>query len=183
MPNDNALMIQVQQGQLAQLAKLFEHNHVALYHYFLRMGNNPAQSEDLVQETFMKVMVYRDSYNGSASFRGWLYGIARNTASDQYRKTQRWPTSADPAQLDVGSETSLQDDMERQQQHDQFTQALSLLPLELKEILVLHRYQQLPYEEIAALLNCNLNTLKARMRKAVSELHKHYAALAGESSL
>jgi RNA polymerase sigma-70 factor (ECF subfamily) len=156
MPNDNALMLQVQQGKLGVLAELFEHNHVALYHYFLRMGNSPAQSEDLVQDTFMKVMVYRDSFNGSASFKAWLYGIARNTAADQFRKSQRWPESKDPSSLEQAAE--------------------------LREILVLHRYQQLQYDEIAALLNCNLNTLKARMRKAVHELHQQYATLTGEAS-
>jgi RNA polymerase sigma-70 factor (ECF subfamily) len=182
MPNDNALMLQVQQGKLGVLAELFEHNHVALYHYFLRMGNSPAQSEDLVQDTFMKVMVYRDSFNGSASFKAWLYGIARNTAADQFRKSQRWPESKDPSSLEQAAEKTLHDEIERQQRHDRFAQALALLPTELREILVLHRYQQLQYDEIAALLNCNLNTLKARMRKAVHELHQQYATLTGEAS-
>ena len=183
MPNDNALMLDVQNGQLGRLADLFENNHVALYHYFMRMGNSAAQSEDLVQETFMKVMVYRDSYNGSASFKAWLFGIARNTAADHYRKTQRWPESADPSTLEHASDGTLQEQMEHRQQHDRFALALARLPVELREILVLHRYQQLQYDEIAALLDCNLNTLKARMRKAVKELHQQYTLLTGEASL
>jgi RNA polymerase sigma-70 factor (ECF subfamily) len=177
---DTLLMQRVQQGQLAQLAGLFERNHLSIYHYFLRMGNSPSLAEDLVQETFMKVLVYRQSYHGDASFRAWLYGIARNTAADHYRKSERWPQSEDPTKLDTHATQNLQDDMERDQQHDRFAQALAQLPNDLREILVLHRYQQLHYDDIADLLGLNLNTLKARMRKAVSELHKHYSLLMGE---
>ena len=180
MSDDSAIMELIQSGQVEHLSVLFERHHFSLYHYFLRMGNSSAQSEDLVQETFMKVMIYRNSYKGESSFRGWMYGIARNTAADQYRQTQRFPTPVDPATIEQGAESSLQEDMERQQQHDRFAQALALLPVELREILVLHRYQQLQYEEIASLLNCNLNTLKARMRKAVSELHLAYSNLTRE---
>ena len=183
MPGDKAVMQQIQNGKLHALADLFEQNHVALYHYFLRMGNCPAVSEDLVQETFMKVIMYQDSLHNIESFRAWLYGIARNTSADYYRKHQRTPVSTDPAKLDGETEMPLQEEMEREQQHDLFAAALQQLPSELRDILVLHRYQQLQYDEIASLLNCNLNTLKSKMRKAVSELHKHYSTLAGETNL
>lgn len=180
MSDDSEIMNLIQGGQPEHLACLFERYHVCLYHYFMRMGNSAHQSEDLVQETFMKVMVYRHSYQGVASFKAWMYGIARNTAADQYRQTQCFPVTIGPDKMEQASETCLQEDMEREQRHDRFAQALALLPIELREILVLHRYQQLQYDEIANLMNCNLNTLKARMRKAVSELHKHYSQLMGE---
>lgn len=182
MSDDSKVMELIQNGRVQHLSVLFERYHLALYHYFLRMGNNSAQSEDLVQETFMKVMIYRNSYKGEASFRCWMYGIARNTAADQYRQTQRFPEPVDPSTIEQGSDSCLQEDMEKQQQQDMFGKALALLPTELREILVLHRYQQLQYEDIANLLNCNLNTLKARMRKAVSELHLNYCKLSGEVS-
>lgn len=180
MSDDSKVMELIQSGQVQHLSVLFERYHLALYHYFLRMGNNSAQSEDLVQETFMKIMVYRNSYKGEASFRGWMYGIARNTAADQYRQTQRFPEPVDPRTIEQGADSCLQEDMELQQQQDMFGKALAMLPNELKEILVLHRYQQLQYEEIASLLDCNLNTLKSRMRKAISELHMTYSSLSGE---
>ena len=73
----------------------------------------------------------------------------------------------------------LQDAMEKGQRQDKFSEALHQLPEELRDILILHRYQQLRYDEIAELFDINLNTLKSKMRKAVSELHKHYSLLTG----
>jgi RNA polymerase sigma-70 factor (ECF subfamily) len=180
MMDDNAIMFNVQNGQIDQLAELFERNHVPLYRYFIRMGHSESHSEDLVQETFMKVLTYKHSFKGDAGFRAWLYGIARNTGMDQFRQAQRYPNSVDPVSLELVSKASLQEETEQQQQRDHFSTALRQLPVELKEILVLHRYQQLSYEDIASLIGCNLNTLKSKMRKAVSELHKHYASLMGE---
>ena len=85
MPNDKALMQSVQQGQLGRLADLFEQNHVALYHYFLRLGNNPASSEDLVQETFLKITRSINSYRGDSRLSSWIWTIARNALNDHCR--------------------------------------------------------------------------------------------------
>ena len=88
MTDENALMMQVKAGQLDALGDLFENNQIRLFNYFLRMGNNRTLSEDLVQETFMRILAYRTSFSGASSFRSWLYRIARNAAVDHYRKNK-----------------------------------------------------------------------------------------------
>jgi RNA polymerase sigma-70 factor (ECF subfamily) len=127
----------------------------------------------------MKVIEYRHSFNGISSFRAWLYGIARNTSADAYRKQQRVPIAVEPSELNQVASHELQDAMEDEQRQDKFSEALHQLPEDLRDILILHRYQQLRYDEIAELFGINLNTLKSKMRKAVSELHKHYSLLTG----
>lgn len=181
LEEEKALMFAVQRGQLDKLAVLFERNHLSLFHYFLRTGNGRAASEDLVQETFMKVLAYRASFNGSAGFRSWLFGIARNTMADHYRKNK---SARDHVDIDEHEDTqgpTLGQQVEQDEKAALFERALTSLPLELREILILSRYHQLPYEDIAALTDCNLNTLKSRMRKAISLLRQAFAELSGQA--
>ena len=80
MTDEKELMFQVKAGRLDRLGVLFESNKVQLFNYFLRSGCHRALSEDLVQDTFMRVLAYRTSFKGTSTFR--LYGIARNTRAD-----------------------------------------------------------------------------------------------------
>lgn len=182
MPDENALMRQVQAGCIDKLSILFERYHVPLFHYFLRTGNSRAASEDLVQETFTRVLAYRHSFNGSATFKSWLYGIASNARVDYYRKAKqdRVHINIDDTQLASSGDTA--SGYERQQQHERFDAALQSLDTQQREMIVLSRFVHLNYEEIAAMQQCNLNTLKSRMRKAISLLHLAYNRLAGEPS-
>lgn len=180
MMDEKAIMFEVQNGQLDKLATLFENNHVALFNYFLRSGHNRSSSEDLVQETFMKVLAYRSSFNGSSSFRSWLFGIARNTAVDHYRKYKNTQHHEDIEEMEVSNNENLTDTMEQKQRDDFFAKSLAQLPDEQRDILILSRFHQLNYEEISNLLGCNINTLKSRMRKAVESLQDTFNRLTNE---
>lgn len=181
MTDERALMFEVQNGQLDKLAVLFENNHKQLFNYFLRTGNNRASSEDLVQETFMKVLAYRSSFSGSASFKSWLFGIARNTKADYYRKSKQATPHVDIDEHEVNTEQTLGEQMEDWQKNNLFERALASLTPDMREIVVLSRFHQLNYEDIAQLNNCNLNTLKSRMRKALGLLQDAYQRFAGET--
>ena len=182
MTDDRAMMLEVKAGNLDYLTILFNNHHVKLFNYFLRMGNSKPQSEDLVQETFIRVLNYRSSYRGEHQFVSWLYRIAKNAAIDFYRKQ---PTHNHSAEFDedVHSDVrTLTDDLSETQKHEHFRQALQQLDAEQREIIILSRFQQLKYEEIAELLECNLNTLKTRMRAALGALKQEYELLSGASS-
>ena len=180
MNDEIELMFRVKEGQLDKLALLYEGNKVALYNFFLRSGNSPALSEDLVQETFMKVLAYRSGFQGTSTFKSWLYGIARNTQADHYRKASNSKPHTDIEEQTLESGATLTEQMESSQKHDLFQKSLDKLAPEHREIILLSRFQQLNYQEIADMLDCNLNTLKARMRKAISCLHSGYRSLTRE---
>ena len=182
MTDEKELMFQVKAGRLDKLALLFESNKVQLYNYFLRSGSNSALSEDLVQETFMRILAYRTSFHGNSTFKSWMYGIARNTRAEHYRKNNTQNQHCDIDDQEIASEFTLAENIETEQQHALFTKSLETLPREHREIIILSRFQQLNYQEIASLLDCNLNTLKARMRKAISVLQQNYQQLLGESA-
>ncbi len=182
MTDEKELMFQVKAGRLDKLAVLFENNKVQLFNYFLRSGCQRALSEDLVQETFMRILAYRTSFHGSSTFKSWMYGIARNTKVDHYRKNHAQNQHCDIDEQEVATEFTLAENFETEQQQLLFTKSLEKLPREHREIIILSRFQQLNYQEIASLLDCNLNTLKARMRKAISVLQENYQQLIGGSA-
>ena len=180
MFDEKELMFQVKAGQLDRLATLFENNKVQLFNYFVRSGNNRALSEDLVQETFMKVLAYRTSFTGSSTFKSWMYGIARNTIAEHYRKNKNQALNCDMDDEELINEQTLDEEFDTKQQNAIFNQSLASISREDREIIMLSRFQQLNYQEISTLLDCNLNTLKSRMRNALSKLQMSYQKLVGE---
>ncbi|NQZ90083.1 MAG: RNA polymerase sigma factor [Colwellia sp.] len=180
MFDEKELMFQVKAGQLDKLATLFENNKVQLFNYFVRSGNNRALSEDLVQETFMKVLAYRTSFTGSSTFKSWMYGIARNTIAEHYRKNKNQALNCDMDDEELINEQTLSEEFDTKQQNAIFNQSLASISREDREIIMLSRFQQLNYQEISTLLDCNLNTLKSRMRNALSKLQMSYQKLVGE---
>ncbi len=183
MIDEKELMLKVKEGQIGCLSKLFENNKTGLYNFFLRMGINRALSEDLVQETFMRVLAYRTTYKAQSLFKGWLYRIARNAVSDHFRKMANHDIHDVFDEESARNEMTLVDGLEQESKQTLFDKALSALPAEQREIIVLSRFQQLNYSEIAEMLECNVNTLKTRMQVAINKLKEQYQLLSGEVAL
>ena len=130
----------------------------------------------------MRILAYRTSFHGSSTFKSWMYGIGRNTRADHFRKNNTQNQHCDIDEHEIASGFTLAESFESEQQQALFTKSLETLPREHREIIILSRFQQLNYQEIASLLDCNLNTLKARMRKAISVLQQNYQQLLGGSA-
>jgi len=177
MTDENELMQQVKNGQLDCLAVLFERNKSHLFNFFRQMGKSKEISEDLVQETFMRVLASRSSYNSNKNFKSWLFGIARNTSIDHYRKYKKTTGYEELDESSINDEKTLTSELEKEQKLSLFDQALRSIPSELREIIVLSRYQQMRYEDIASMFSCNLNTLKSRMSLAIKKLQESYDQL------
>jgi RNA polymerase sigma factor (sigma-70 family) len=177
--SDNRLMEDVKIGKVEKLAVLFEKHHVSLYNFFLRLTGNRNTSEDLVQEVFMRILKYRSTYQGRGKFTLWMYQIARNAHVDYLRKKkdelpldEQW---SEPETL----ESSPSENLEGGQDIMLLRQALAKLPLKKREVLILSRYQDLKYKEIAELMDCHIGTVKAHVHRAIKELGKIYFELQG----
>ncbi|WP_440056583.1 RNA polymerase sigma factor (plasmid) [Pseudoalteromonas sp. T1lg65] len=180
MQEEKQLMLRVKEGELDCLAPLFERYKRRLFQFFMKTGHNKQVSEDLVQETFMRVLAYRTGYSGEGAFSTWLYSIGRNTAVDHYRRNKNSMNHDELDEEAVNSDQSLGENFEIQERQKLFDRALLSISAEHREILVLSRFQQMKYEEIAAIQGCNVNTLKSRMVKAVELLKAAYQSLCGE---
>ncbi|MGH9414064.1 MAG: RNA polymerase sigma factor [Terriglobales bacterium] len=172
--SDDAVMCRVQAGTVQALAVLFERHQKALLNYFLRLGSTRAVAEDLVQETFIRILQYRATYRPGSRFATWMYAIARNARLNQLHK-QRGETEWD----DAYAPTLLPgDSAQAGQERALLERALARLPEDKREVLVLARYQELPYSDIATLLGCAAQTVKVRVHRALNELREHYMFLA-----
>lgn len=173
---DQELMRQVKEGDLRKLAVLFERHHRALFHFFLRCTSDRTLSEDLVQEVYFRILRYRHTFNPQHSFTAWMYQIARNAQMDQLQK-RRPETVPDE---EMASHSSRVDDLlSRDQEVALLRRAMDLLPEDKREVLVLSRYQELKYEEIAEILGIEVGAVKVRVFRAVRALGALYTELAG----
>lgn len=178
---DNNLMEEVREGKVEKLAVIFERHHIRLYNFFLRLTGNRSISEDLVQEVFCRMLKYRSTYKGASKFTIWMYQIARNSHIDYLRKKkpelpldEQWSESASP-------EPSPSEELELGQDIALMRKALTKLPLKKREVLVLSRFQNMKYKEIAELSGCHIGTVKAHVHRAIKELGKIYLELSGRT--
>ncbi len=177
--SDNALMEQVRDGQVARLAILFERHHVMLYNFFLRLTGRRGPSEDLVQEVFVRILKYRTTYRSESRFTVWLFQIARNAHADHLRKQKPEVSIEEQFEEPAGTEPPPSQRLEAEVDAALLRQALDRLPLRKREILLLSRYEDMKYKDIAQLLGCSIETIKTSVHRAVRDLRKIYLELQG----
>jgi RNA polymerase sigma-70 factor (ECF subfamily) len=170
----------VRAGDTGRLEELFDRHHGLLYRYFLHLTSDHAAAEDLAQETFFRVLKYRRSYRPETSFRAWLYQVGRNVFHDHARRDKG--EVAVPEEAGVLRSLDAPPDrlVERKQDSALLRRALAALPREKREVLVMSRYLDLKYEEIASVLDCEVGTVKVRVYRALRELSDRFFALRGE---
>jgi RNA polymerase sigma factor (sigma-70 family) len=176
---DREIMEEVKGGKVEKLAILFERHHVPLYNFFLRLTGNQNVSEDLVQDVFFRILKYRHTYQGQSKFTIWMYQIARNAHIDHLRKRKEELPLEEQWDEAAAKEPSPYEEVEKGHDIALLNQALARLPLKKREILVLSRFQNMKYREIAELFGWQIGTVKASVHRAVKELGKIYFELSG----
>ena len=182
MSDDEQVMARVQDGQVEMLAILFERHHVRLFNFFLRLSGDRPLSEDMVQEVFTRILKYRRSFRGDSKFSTWMYQIGRNAYIDHLR-ARRPEISIDEAWEQEPSPQPLPaEKAESEQEADLLARALERLPLRKREVLLLSRYQDMKYHDIADLLHCSVDNVKVQVHRSLKELRRHYLDLQGGTS-
>jgi RNA polymerase sigma factor (sigma-70 family) len=171
--SDEDLMTQVRSGIGEMLGVLFERYHVPLFNFYLKLTGDRPVSEDLVQEVFLRILKYRHSYQPDTAFRAWMYQIARNARVDLLRKRRpetNWEPEMSPAVAPV-------DSAQQSQEALLLHSALMQISEDKREVLILSRFQDLKYEEIAQLLGCEVGTVKTRVHRALQDLRQVFQQL------
>lgn len=145
-----------------------------IHQFVYRYTHNHLDSEDLTQETFIRVFRSRNSYERIAKFSTWLYTIATNLIRSQYKRTQKMQTQSLTGLDDSDQEfdielvdPSLGTD---EQIHLRFTveqlrKALELVPSDFRDLIVMRDLEQLTYEEIMEITNLPMGTVKSRINR------------------
>jgi RNA polymerase sigma factor (sigma-70 family) len=170
---DEELMLQVRDGAGETLGVLFDRYQTPLFNFYAKLTGDRTLSEDLVQEVFLRILKYSRSYQPGTPFRAWVYQIARNARVDHYRKTPRHITF----EPEMAPAVKPKDQAQESQETELLHRALMQMPEEKREILILSRFQELKYEEIAKLLGCELGTVKTRIHRAIQELRHVFRQL------
>lgn len=177
--SDNALMLHVKTGDVARLGLLFDRYHRVLYGFFYRFTSSKMVSEDLVQNVFMRMLKYKHTFTGDGKFTTWMYHLARNVYADHYRKNSRLGFSDDFTTV----ENTLADPYNPEEQTKKeealylLQKALDQLSHDKKEVLILSRYQDLKYKEIAEILGCSEAAVKVKVFRAMQDLKNIYTHL------
>ena len=168
-------MEKVQDDDLDQLVHLFDRYQKALYNFFVRLGSGTDDSDDLVQNLFVRIMKYRKSYKRDHSFKTWLYQMARNLYYDHYRREIKIRDSFMKVEnLRDGEMGQNESYSEIEEKEEKLRLALEQLPEDKREVLILSRFQGMKYEEIAAITNTSVSNVKVKAHRAISNLREIY---------
>jgi RNA polymerase sigma factor (sigma-70 family) len=169
-------MLGVKSGDLDKMGLLFERYHRALFAFLYHSTKQVALSEDLVQTVFYRLLKYRHTFGGDGEFRTWMYHIARNVLIDNAQKTQRMVYQPDVSVLGDKHFSVLAADVQLEQKQDSeaIHEALAQLSPEHREVLILSRFQELSYIEIAQVLNTSEGNIKVKVHRAMKELKRIY---------
>jgi RNA polymerase sigma factor (sigma-70 family) len=180
METDEALMVAVRDGDLDCLTALFERYHRPLFGFLYRMTGSRATAEDLVQDVFVRVLKYRKTYRETGSFEAWLFHIARNTRHDFARKHPAMESISDDMDMAAtGPSPGL-----RLEQHEDaalLKDALSRLPADKRELIILVRYRGLTYAELGTLMGADAGTMRVRLHRAIRQLADIFGQLRGSA--
>ena len=180
--SDEDLMELFQAGHQCAYDLLFERYRKRIYHFLFRYTHNENDSEDLLQETFMRVYRSKSSYNRIAKFSTWLYTIALNLAKTHYKKKMRMDLvsfhNEDMHQSYEVSEMIDNQDLEPDQIYQKRSlkryveKALLKISGDFREVLILRDIQGLSYEEISEVTGFPMGTVKSKLNRGRVQLQQ-----------
>ena len=182
MTSDHETMLAVRNGDIEKLGILFDRHKKHLFNYFrLGTGNRDA-SEDLVQDVFLRMLKYRQTYRDSGDFKVWMFTIARNVRTDYFRARAVIHEPIEEHEELVGDDPVKSDAADRSDDIALITSALSGLPEDMRELILLSKFNKVRYRDIGIIMNCSEGAVKVRVFRAMQELKDMYHKLRGDES-
>jgi RNA polymerase sigma-70 factor (ECF subfamily) len=188
---DVQLMLDVKGGDEQSFELLLQRYRTPLVNFLFRMVKNREQAEDLAQEVFIRVYRAREEYVPTAKFTTWLFRIATNLALNSLRdhRHQKLEMSIDApltADAEDGDERPLEvadkrltveQELVEEERKKMIRRAIEKLPEKQRAAVLLHKYQELDYAEIAKILSCSESALKSLLFRAYEILRVELAPL------
>ena len=176
---DEELILRFQDGDEQAYIELVKRYKDKLINFVFRLVNDRDQSEDIIQDTMLKLYTHKHYYKNIAKFSTWIYTIAGNFAKTELRKkktrkvTNNSQLGPEDRDYDPPSkDASPQKLVERSFINDKIHEAIDRLPEHFKVVTVLRDLEKLPYEEISLIVDVPLGTVKSRINRARLQLQK-----------
>ena len=189
--SDVQLMLDVKGGDEQSFELLLQRYRTPLVNFLYRMVRSREQAEDLAQEVFIRVYRAREEYVPSAKFTTWLFRIATNLAlnsirDNRHRKQEMSidaPITTDAEDGDertfeiAAKQQSTEQKLLEEARNKMIRHAIEKLPEKQRAAVLLHKYQELDYAEIAKILTCSESALKSLLFRAYEALRVELAPL------
>ena len=174
---DEQIMEAVKNGDLQQASVLFERYHKKIFNFLARMTMDRALAEDLTQNVFLRMIKYRHTYQNGNRYQSWIYQVARNIFSDHYQASKN--RKSDFMTIDKISDAIIdpEEGTEQVEREKILHWSMARLTEEQRELLVLTRFQQMKYEEVAVLMETTVANIKVKVHRAIAKLREHYFEL------
>ena len=177
--SDEVLIKKFQDGDISAYNQIVYRYKDRLLNFIYRFLNDLDRSEDLVQDTLLKLYTHKDSYREIAKFSTWLYTIAANLAKTELRKLKRRKTfsvtelSHEDREFIISSTDADPSDEHLSKNFEKNVhQALLELPDDFKTIIILRDIQELSYDEISKIVELPLGTVKSRINRGRVKLQQ-----------
>lgn len=164
---EELIINEVKNGNKEKFGLLVEKYQDALFTFIFYSVKDEGTAKDILQETFLKALKEINNYKEEGKFKAWLWTIARNKVMDFYRKAKKL-VPLEEENLEEQDETSKKALGKIELSHIQ--NLIEALPSEQKEVILMRQY--LSFKEIAAVLNCPLGTVLARLNRAIKKIQK-----------
>lgn len=176
---DEELMARLQAGDERALEQLMQRFQGPLYGFLSRRVGSAA--DDVFQETWIRVVRARESFDTERRFSAWLYQIANNLCRDRYRRVDAMRRAVDFFRVE---DETLREPSESLAlpDRDVMRERVLALPDRLREVLVLRYYEDLGEEEMARVLGVPRGTIKSRLHAAVKALRERIVEEGGSEA-
>jgi RNA polymerase sigma-70 factor (ECF subfamily) len=182
---DTALMIRVQGNDAESFGVLLQRHRTVVVRYLTRLVSNQGVAEELAQDVFLRVYRSRERYEPAAKFSTWLYRITTNVALNYFRdsKGAQKQLSLDVEEgLEVRRQARdqgplIEDWLVRDAVAERVRHAIRCLPTNQRAAVIMHKYEDMNYAEIAGVLRCSPAAVKALMFRAYETLRMRLQSL------
>jgi RNA polymerase sigma-70 factor (ECF subfamily) len=169
---DEAIALRVQQGDADVYGELVDRYEQKLMRYGTKFLARTEDIEDIVQDVFISAYRSIQSFDPSLRFSPWIYRIAHNAFVNALRKNQRGPVFMDFDTLLSHQvyEDPAHDEREQKEMRGMLDKGIEKLSEKYREVLVLHYFEELPYKDIADVLQIPVGTVSIRIKRAKEAL-------------
>ena len=186
LERDAELMLRVRDGDQTSFALLLERHRGPVIHFLFRMVQNQPVAEELAQEVFLRVYRSRSTYEPTAKFTTWLFRIATHLALNWLRdgKHEKLQESLDQETSDGASiqvpdrGRTVEQEMLYQAKLREVRQAIEALPSKQRAAVLMHKYEEMEYSQIANVLSCSESAVKSLLFRAYESLRSRLAHMA-----
>ncbi|MGO9095207.1 MAG: RNA polymerase sigma factor [Bryobacteraceae bacterium] len=183
---DARLMLRVRDGDAASFELLLERHRAPVIRFVYRMVQNQAVAEELAQEAFLRVYRARARYEPTARFTTWLFRIATHLALNSLRdrRSGKYYESLDEEAGETASRQlpdrrpTIEQKLLDRARFDEVRRAVAALPDKQRAAVLMHKYEEMEYSQIARVLECSESAVKSLLFRAYETLRARLAHLA-----